>query len=494
MIALECRDIQKSFGSVVALKSANISVKAGEIRAILGGNGSGKSTLSKILAGTVKQNNGETMLFGKPIRVHSPRQSKNQGIVMTSQELSLFLNHTVETNLAMCEIPKSLLIFTNKKKIKEQAMQVLSDLKLTHLAGKLVAELAPNEKYMVEFAKALLQKPKVLIIDEITSALYREEVELVRKTLFRLKEEGVAILFISHRMSEIYSICDSVTVMRNGETVATVGIQEKTHSELLSMMSGREVTEFENNVVETIQHQEGPPILAIPKLRLPRFHSEIELNVQPGEFVGIAGLQGHGQSDLVRAIFGLAGSIELSLNGKETHISSPRKAVTSGMAFISGDRESEGTFGVRSLAENLGVVTELVMGKSGPKADVILAEHGVKFNSSKQPIRTLSGGNQQKVVIARWTTVNPAVLLADDPTKGIDVQARLDVHHTLRALMENGSSIVLVSSDDEELVQIAHMSPSAKILVMYEGQVVRVLTGAEITTENIISASIPRGA
>ncbi len=494
MIALECKSVQKSFGSVVALESANIAVKSGEIRAILGGNGSGKSTLSKILAGTVKPNHGEVILYGKPARLNSPSRSKRQGVVMTSQELSLFPNHTVEMNLTMCGIPKSLGIFTDKKKVKEQAIHILSELKLAHLVGKTVEGLAPNEKYMVEFAKALVQKPKVLIVDEITSALYREEVELVRKTLFRLKEEGVLILFISHRMSEIYSICDSVTVMRNGETIATVGIREKTQNELLSLMSGREVSDFENTPTRTVKHREGPPILAVPKLHLPKFNTELELTVQPGEFVGIAGLQGHGQSELVRTVFGLASPIQLTLNGNERHISSPRQAVTSGMAFISGDREREGTFGVRSLSENLGVVTELVMGNSGPKADAVLTNHGVKFNSAKQPIRTLSGGNQQKVVIARWTTAHPAVLLADDPTKGIDVQARLDVHHTLRTLMENGSGIVLVSSDDEELVQIAHMSPSAKILVMYEGQVVRVLAGSEITTENIISASILRGA
>lgn len=493
MIALECKNVQKSFGSVVALKDVNISVKSGEIRAILGGNGSGKSTLSKILAGTVRPNRGEITLLGSQTRIHSPSQSKQQGVVMTSQELSLFSNQSVETNLTMCGIPKSFGLFTNKKKVREQALQVLSELKLTHLVGKMVAGLAPNEKYMVEFAKALVQKPKILIVDEITSALYREEVELVRKVLFRLKEEGLAILFISHRMSEIYSICDSVTVMRNGETVATVGIQEKNHNELVSMMSGRDVSEVEDVTAETIQYQ-GPPILNIPKLRLSKFNSEIELNVQPGEFVGIAGLQGHGQSELVRTIFGLTGPIQVMLNGEDIHISSPRQAVTSGMAFISGDRESEGTFGVRSLAENLGVISELVIGKSGLKADDVLMDHGVKFDNVNQPIRTLSGGNQQKVVIARWTTIHPTILLADDPTKGIDVQARLDVHHTLRTLMDNGSSVVLVSSDDEELVQIAHMSPSAKILVMYEGQVVRVLTGPEITTENIISASIPRGA
>ncbi|WP_083517111.1 sugar ABC transporter ATP-binding protein [Alicyclobacillus shizuokensis] len=494
MNALECRRIQKSFGSVNALCDASLSVRPGEIRAILGGNGSGKSTLAKILGGVVRPNQGEIKLFDKTCSIRSPRHSKRLGIVITSQELSLFTNHTVETNLLMCDIPRSIGVFTNRARVKHVGRQVMDELNLSHLIGKTVAELAANEQYMVEFAKALIQKPKILIVDEITSALYREEVELVKQMLFRLKENGTAVLFISHRMAEIYSICDSVTIMRNGETVATVGIQEKNENELLSMMSGRDVTDVIHSHTGSVATADGPPLLMAPQLRLSRFGTQFDFRVQPGEFVGIAGLQGHGQSDLVRTLFGMRGSVHLKLEGQDLHVSSPRKAVAARMAFISGDREKEGVFSVRSLSENLAAVKELVMGQTGLAADAVLREQGVKFASAKQPIRTLSGGNQQKVVIGRWLVTNPKILLADDPTKGIDVQARLDVHHMLCRLIEKGSSVVFVSSDDEELVQLAHMAPSARILVMYEGKIVRVLTGLDITTENIISASVPRGA
>jgi ribose transport system ATP-binding protein len=190
----------------------------------------------------------------------------------------------------------------------------------------------------------------------------------------------------------------------------------------------------------------------------------------------------------------MKGPIRVRLGEKDVQLINPRQAVAAGMAFISGDREREGVFAVRSLAENLSAVAELVMGKQRVDADLVLREQGVKFANVKQPIRTLSGGNQQKVVIGRWLVTKPKILLADDPTKGIDVQARLDVHNMLCNLIQQGSSVVFVSSDDEELVQLAHMAPSARVLVMYEGEVVRILTGSEITTENIISASVPRGA
>nr|WP_255518423.1 ATP-binding cassette domain-containing protein [Thermoactinomyces sp. CICC 10522] len=229
-------------------------------------------------------------------------------------------------------------------------------------------------------------------------------------------------------------------------------------------------------------------------IELSRFGTKVDLQIQVGEFVGIAGLQGHGQSDLVRTLFGMKGSIRLKLGENDMYLSNPRQAVAAGMAFISGDREKEGVFGVRSLTENLAAVTELVMGQKGLDTDAILREQGVKFANVKQPIRTLSGGNQQKVVIGRWIVTNPKILLADDPTKGIDVQARLDVHNMLCNLIQQGSSVVLVSSDDEELVQLARMAPSARIFIMYEGKIVRILTGSDITTENIISASMPRGA
>jgi len=231
--ALTCKGLKKSFGSVRALSNTSLSVKKGEIRAILGGNGSGKSTLAKILGGVVQLDQGTIHLFGQPLAIRSPRDAKRQGIIVTSQELSLFTNQTVETNLLISRLPRKWGIFTNRKEVEKTARQILEELRLSHLLGKKVSELAPNEQYMIEFAKALIQNPKILIVDEITSALYREEVELVKQMLFRLKKEGVAILFISHRMSEIYSICDTVTVMRNGETVATVGVEEKNESELL---------------------------------------------------------------------------------------------------------------------------------------------------------------------------------------------------------------------------------------------------------------------
>ncbi|GIM45520.1 sugar ABC transporter ATP-binding protein [Collibacillus ludicampi] len=496
MIALRCQNIKKSFGSVVALSNATLSVEKGEIRALLGGNGSGKSTLARILGGAIKPDEGQIELYEKPCALRSPAYSKRQGIVITSQELSLFTNLSVEMNLLMCNIPKRLGLFTDHKELREKALFILKEMQLDHLLGKKVSDLSPNQQYLIEFAKALIQKPKILIVDEITSALYREEVEIVKTMLRYLKNEGASVLFISHRMSEIYSICDSVTVMRNGETIETVGIEEKDQNELLSMMSGREVVD-KFPLIHSIENESNiseHPVLSVPELYLTQFKTRIKLDIRPGEFVGIAGLQGHGQSDLVRTLFGMKGTVNLYINGVKKHIASPRHAVNEGLAFISGDREHEGVFAGRSLSENLSAVKKLVMKQKNIDEKQLLHEYGVKFDTPKQPIKTLSGGNQQKVVIGRWIITKPLILLADDPTKGIDVQARLDVHRIMCDLIKEGSSVIFVSSDDEELVQLSRMAPMSRILVMYEGEIVRILSGSEISTENIVSASILRGA
>ncbi|WHH59039.1 sugar ABC transporter ATP-binding protein [Petroclostridium sp. X23] len=490
---LRCDGISKIYGSVIAISNADLSVKKGEVRAILGGNGSGKSTLAKILGGAVKPNAGNIEVYGRPYTVQSPSEAKKNGVVITSQELSLFMNLTVEENLCICNIPVSGSIFTDKKAIKEKALYILKKLGLEEILYKSIASLPANEQYLIEFAKALVQEPQILIIDEITSALYRKDVEVVKKIINELKEKGCSILFISHRMPEIYSICDSVTVMKNGETIGTFRIDEKDENELLSLMTGRNICSNQHKVQE-IEIQEADKreiVISINDIELPQFHSKIDLELKEGDIIGIAGLQGHGQSDLVRKLFGMEGPVDLSVHGKQRHIASPYQAVKAGFAFISGNREQEGTFRERSVSENLRAVSNLVLKKEKVDELKLLKDYGVKFDTPKQQITALSGGNQQKVVIGRWTSTLPKLLLADDPTKGIDVQARRDVHQIMRQLAESGSVVIMVSSDDEELVELTQITKYSKVIVMYEGKIVRVLTGADITEENIAAASMP---
>jgi ABC-type sugar transport system ATPase subunit len=496
MIALRCKELAKSYGAVQALRNITFSLKKGEVMGILGGNGSGKSTLTKILGGAVTPSAGEIELYGEVCKLLSPAKSKKKGIIITSQELSLFTNLSVEENLLLCNLPTVSSLFVNKKELKRRARAVLEKIDMVDLLDKKVSELPANQQYLIELAKALVQQPNILLIDEITSALYREEVEIVKKVVRELKQEGCSVLFISHRMPEIYSMCDSVTVIRNGETIGTFGLKEKTENELLSLMSGREISDMEMSSSLTSFHtqQKEETLLSVPSITLAKFRTEFNLDIKAGEIIGIAGLQGHGQSDLVRTLFGMMEPVSLQLEGKDYTFTKTRDAVQAGLAFVSGDREKEGVFPGRPVSENMSVVQEMVRKKNKVNEQEILQDYGVVLHTSKQPITTLSGGNQQKVVIGRWTASQPRVLLADDPTKGIDVQARRDVHRILRNLASEGSAVVMVSSDDEELVELTKPFPSSRILVMYEGRITRTLTGSEITTENIISAANPKGA
>jgi len=485
------KSIAKRYGSVVAIQEASLEIKPGEIRAILGGNGSGKSTLAKIIGGAVSPDSGEIIFEGKPYRAASPAQAKQQKVIITSQELSLLTNLTVEENLVLPAIPTKGKLFTNRKEMRKQALQVLDRVGLSHIAEVLVEYLPENQKFMVEFCKALLQQPKLLVIDEITSALFREEVEIFKQIVKELSQQGVGILFISHRMGEIFSLCDSVTVMRNGQVIGTYNIADVNEDMLVEMLTGTKAKSAVRPAVEHIEDADKT-LLSVRDMLLPSFGTRINLDIKHGEMIGIAGLQGQGQSEFVRALFGMLGPVRFRLDDKEVHIHSVRRAVKEGMAFLSGDREREGTFSIRSISENLEAVNTSALSRKPLNQKELLDSYGVKFDNVKQPIRTLSGGNQQKVVIARWTGVKPKVLLADDPTKGIDVQARRDVHAIFSDLTASGSAVIIVSSDDEELVNLTKNHPNSRVLVMYGGQFVHTLRGDDITVHNIISASLPR--
>ncbi len=490
---LVCKGISKKFGSVVALKNADLTVAKGEVRALLGGNGSGKSTLAKILSGIVKKDKGTIEKFGKEYCISSPFEAKANRVVMTSQELSLLTNLTVAENLCLCDVPVRGKIFTDEAAMRMRALGILKKLKFERLIDKKISNLSSNEQYMIEFAKALLQEPEVLIIDEITSALYKEDVEIVRETVHELRDKGCIILFITHRMSEIFSICDSVTIMRNGQTLEDYKIEEVDANTLLSQMTGKDIITENIQLDDNCDHHEhlqGKPMLSIKNMPLKGFGTQIDLEVKEGEIIGITGLEGHGQSALVRQLFGLNGHAKIELEGKETVILNPKNAVKKGIAFISGDRGKEGIFSERSIAENATVVSRQVLGLKKVNPLKVLSEYNVKYHSAKHKITSLSGGNQQKVVIGRWLSSCPKVLLADDPTKGIDVQARKDVHEILCNLAESGSVVLMVSSDEAELISLAEMAEKSKVLVMYEGNIVQTLTHSGINKDNIATASM----
>jgi len=489
---LRCENISKSFGHVVALKNINIDVQQGEIRALLGGNGSGKSTLAKIIGGIYFPSGGKVKFGEDDYTKTSPRKQKKRGVIITSQELSLFMNLTVAQNLNITDIPLKG-VFTNQSEISNRAVRVLKKIKMEDMLEKKVSALSPNQLYMMEFAKALLQNPQILVVDEITSALFRDDVEIVKDLLRELKKEGAIILFISHRMSEIYNISDSVTVMRNGEIVGTYGIQEKEEEEeLLSMMVGKSTEKVCAVDEQEYKEYSAESMMRLKDFRLPGFGTEINLDIKKGEIVGIAGLQGHGQSELTRAVMGLYGEAGIELEGEKVIITSPTDAVKRRIAFVSGDRIKEGAFPERSVLENAVTVTNIALKRKKVKLEELLSKIGVKYDSPRQQIQELSGGNQQKVIIGRWVCSEPDIIMADDPTKGIDVQARRDIHQIFCEMAETGTSILMFSSDDEELVSMTRMAKHSRVIVMYEGTIAAELTGEDITVRNIINNSLQK--
>lgn len=492
---LECKKISKTFGANPALKDVDLIVESGEIRALLGGNGSGKSTMSKIIGGALNATSGTMEIDGKPYLPKSAIDAKKRSIVFTSQELSLFDNLTVEENLMLCGFALNHTIRVKKKELMKEARDFLDCYGLLHLADKKISSLAANEQYLVEFMKAIIQKPDILIIDEITSALYREDVKIVRQVMDKLKKEGKIVLFISHRMPEIMEMCDAVTVLRNGAIVGSFLTREVTKAQLVSKMTGRDIAaegiQKQNQRILPENGQEPDMLLRVKEMELPQFGTYIDLDIRKGEIIGVAGLQGHGQADLVRQLFGLSRQVkpEVELMGEKVKIHSPSSAIWKGLSFISGDRGIEGTFAERTIEENVQAVPELILKKRADTEEV-LKKYKVKYGGRKDLITSLSGGNQQKVVIARWLSVNPKLLLADDPTKGIDVQARSDVHKIMTGMARDGSAVLMVSSDDEELVNLTRMADYSRVIVMYEGRIVKTLCGSEITVENIAAASV----
>lgn len=479
--------VTKRFGNVIALSNASLKVQSGEVRALVGGNGSGKSTLSKILGGILYNDEGTITMDGVPYKVNSPQEAKKAGVIMTAQELSLLNNLTVAENMCLCDL-NAKAGFVDRKAILARTKEVLKRIGKEDLLKARISTLPANEQYLLELAKALVQKPKLLIVDEVTSALYKSDVKVVEQILNSLRQEGVIVLFISHRLNEVFEFCDSVTVLRNGDTIGTFKVKDLDENTLISYMSGRDITE-DVTVSETINENDAEIVLRTGKVHLKRFEKDVELNVHRSEFIGIAGLDGQGQTVFLRSLFGLDNKVNMEFEGQPLEINNPRKAVKSGFAFVSGDREKEGTFKERSIEENFGVVTDMIFRNKPKNADDYLRGCGVKYHKKEDLIISLSGGNQQKVVIARWTSSDPKVILADDPTKGIDIQARRDVHETFRQLLEKGSIVLMVSSDDEELVETSKMMPLSRVIVMYEGEIVKTLKGDEITVENIAAYS-----
>ena len=496
---LRMEGISKRYGGVRALHRADLSVSAGSIHALLGENGAGKSTLIKILAGVVAPDEGEIRLDGQPVSFSSPVDATRAGIVCVFQELSLIPELSVADNIVISDPPKRFGLIDRKaqRRIAEEALRRAGAPDIHPLA--LVKDLPLSRRQMVEIAKALARKPRILILDEATSALAASDVAKVFEVLKRLRAEGLALLYISHRMNEIAELADHCTVFRNGQNVASYAAGTKTDNEVVELMIGREYSHAFPPKGASAPASEVPLLEARNLSWADRLH-DISLRLHPGEVVGLGGLDGQGQRELLLAFFGVLRGLsgEIRVGGNAVRIDSPAAARADriGMALIPEDRKTEGLMLPMTVRENLSfaALDKLTRGgvvdraKEERMIDDMIRLLAIKTGGLDIPVGALSGGNQQKVVIAKWLMRQPRIILLNDPTRGIDVGTKQEIYQLLRKLAGAGAGILFYSTDYDELIGCCD-----RVLVLYDGAVRSELVGAEITEHALISSAFNIG-
>ena len=488
--------VSKRYGGVKALEKADLTVEAGQIHGILGENGAGKSTLIKIMAGVVAPDEGRMLLEGREIRFASPSAANQAGIVCIFQELSLIPDLSVADNISISNPPKKLGLIDRRaqRRIAEEALARAGAEDVHPLAP--VKDLPLSRRQMVEIAKALARNPRVLILDEATSALTAADVAKVFVVLKRLRGEGLALLYISHRMHEIAELADRCTVFRNGRNVATYRAGEKSDNEVVELMIGREYSHV-FPPKPALAATSAAPVLEARNLSWAGRLKDISLAVHAGEVVGLGGLDGQGQRELLLALFGVLRGVagEILIDGAPASISSPSAAKSKriGMALIPEDRKTEGLMLPMSVKVNLsfaaldrvsrrGVVDRASERRLIEQMIELLA---IRTDGTDLPVSALSGGNQQKVVIAKWLMVQPRIILLNDPTRGIDVGTKVELYQLLRKLASSGAAIIFYSTDYDELIGCCD-----RVLVLYDGGVTRVLVGDEITERALIGSAL----
>jgi ribose transport system ATP-binding protein len=492
-VSLSAQHLVKRYGGVVALADGSLDVESGEVVALMGANGSGKSTLGKIITGAVVPDGGQLLLDGEEVRFSSPQAARRGGISAVYQELSLVPDMTVAENMWLANEPVALGRVRRKERRERTArLLTLFEDALGPSVGpdSLVSDLSPSDRQIVEILKALSREPRVMILDEATASLGARQVRRLFELVGEWKARGMALIFISHRMEEIFQIADRATVLRSGRTVGAADVTETSEEELVGLM-------IEGGVAE--RHIEHPAESAGEKTAL--LESEdlrsavlngVSLQLWEGEILGLGGLQGQGQSDLLLALFGAvpySGTVLLA--GEEVHFSHPRKAMRKGLAFVPGDRGGEGLLPIRSILENLLLPswsrygTLLNMRRARNDSEEVSQGLRLKMGSLDDPVSSLSGGNAQKVVLGKWLMRDPKVLLLDDPTKGVDVGAKGEFYKILSDLRQRGVAILLHSSDDEELLGLCD-----RVLVMRDGAVRRELSGGDLNKSALVSASV----
>ena len=491
---LQLRGIGKTFTGVAALRDINLTVRAGRVHTLLGENGAGKSTLIKILAGVHQPSGGSMMLSGAPYAPASPREAAARGIAVVFQELSLCNNLTVAENILATREPARYGII-NRRALYRRARQLVAELQLPVDVDARVADLSIAQRQLVEIAKGLSHDAKVVILDEPTSSLSEAEAEILFAIIARLKAAGKAVIYISHRMEEIMRLSDDITVMRDGQYIATLARAETTVAELIALMVGRKMEQmYPPRLPETPPPDAAPPALEVRALSHSRAFRDVSFAVHPGEILGFFGLVGAGRSEVMNAIFGMMpASGEVRLDDETVHIRHPADAIHYGIGFVTENRKEQGLVLAQAVRRNISMaalkrfaarlgVLRFAAEREAAAADV--ARLAVRTASIEAAAETLSGGNQQKIVLAKWLGTYPHVLILDEPTRGVDVGAKFEIYRIIRQLAAEGTAILLVSSELPELLGLVD-----RIVVMHEGRVNATLTPADFNPQTIMAAA-----
>lgn len=486
---IEINNVDKHFPGVYALKKVCFDLNAGEVHALMGENGAGKSTLMKILSGVYHRDSGSISLNGVEIHPTTPRAAQDLGISIIHQELSLMNDLGAAQNIFIGREPRNRLGLLDEKALNHQASEIFTRMNLNLDPTTLVADLTIAKQQMVEIAKALSFKSKVLIMDEPTAALNEAETTDLFTIIKQLKSEGVGIIYISHKMDELKQIADRVTVMRDGEYVGTKEAKNTPISDIITMMVGREIENTHTNIPKLSQVK---PALEVSNLNRGSDIRHISFEVRQGEILGFAGLMGSGRTEVARAIFGAdkidSGSVKV--HGKICRIRSPYDAVHAGIGYLSEDRKRFGLATTLDVRTNIAISSlkrfSSLLGVIDEKSLQITAQESIeklaiRTPSDQQEVRFLSGGNQQKVVVAKWLLRHCDILIFDEPTRGIDVGAKAEIYKLLEQLIAQGRAIIVISSELPEIMRLSH-----RIAVMCEGRLTGILPGGQKTTQEDI--------
>ena len=484
---VQMKNIAKSFSGTKVLKGVNLELGHGEILALLGENGAGKSTLMKILSGIYSKDSGEIYLDGELCHFQNPKEAQNKGVAIIHQEMNLCNDLSVSENIFLGrEVMDGLRL--NHKKMDEEAQKILDDLGISMKSTELAGDLKVSEQQMVEIAKALSQDAKVLIMDEPTSALSRKEIEDLFRVIRKLRDEGRGIIYISHRLDELRAIADKVSILRDGENVISGDLKDFSIDDIIRHMVGREI----QDKFPRILCKKGKEILRVESLNAGPKVRDISFSLYEGEILGIAGLMGAGRTEMTRALFGVdeKTSGKIYLFGEEVKTNTPKDSIEIGMALIPEDRRKDGLCTDLSIRENISLPNldsmKNSLGVLSKELELKISEDTIKSLNVKAKDRemiskNLSGGNQQKVVLGKWLVRNPKVILFDEPTRGIDIGAKVEIYQIMNELKKKGVGVLFISSEMEEVLGM-----SDRILIFCDGRITGELSREEANQENIL--------